>query len=56
MNMVPVNTVEAGIIKTRGPNLSKSWPMKGDIIPFKILPGRRRSPAVAAVRGSSDLA
>src|SRR5690625_2352691 len=48
MNIVPASTIVAGIIRTRGPYLSKRWPMKGDIAPFKILPGNRINPAVAA--------
>src|SRR5690625_7895867 len=45
---VPLNTIVAGIIITRGPNLSKICPMTGDITPFNKLPGSKIKPAVAA--------
>src|SRR5699024_4165990 len=48
INMVTAKTDVAGIIKTRGPNLSNKCPIKGDIAPFKILPGNNTNPAVQA--------
>src|SRR5699024_5268202 len=48
INIVTAKTDVAGIIKTRGPNLSNKCPITGDIAPFKILPGNNTNPAVAA--------